>query len=187
MNPLLEKYDELYGPKVEETAIPNPEYNEFPEGYLYSHVTSGRYIGEKTYDVTTEHNIEWNGKYWERKEFVNLLDDSQYGANSYTGLSSINTLTVATPSLSSYGSDVIDFNQPQSSLKIDGKDIKDIIKEEVEKQLKEQQQSHNKQTKAVIDLLEKIKKGTATVSSYQSNVSYDLGGSTTSYTVVINE
>lgn len=180
MNPLLEKYDELYGPKVEETVEDSiPEYNELPEGYLYRHCATGNYVGDTTYDAMTCHKIKWNGKYWE-----------QVNADTLIGTASTDTLYLGNPFPSAYSNDHITFNtsssltQPPASLTIDGKDIRDVIKEEVERQLKQQNQSHKK---AVIDVLEKVKKGTATVQSYQTEISYDMGGSTTSHTIIINE
>lgn len=192
MNPLLEKYDELYGPKVEETVEDSiPEYNELPEGYLYRHCATGNYIGDTTYDAIHCHKIRWNGKYWEKIGDADFLNGS-----SYIGTASSDTICLGTPFPSaSYGLDHLtlssssitsttSYNQPPASLTIDGKDIRDVIKEEVERQLKQQNQSHKK---AVIDVLEKVKKGTATVQSYQTEISYDMGGSTTSHTIIINE
>jgi hypothetical protein len=177
MNPLLEKYDELYGPKVEDSI---PEYNELPEGYLYSHCATGNYIGDTTYDAIHCHKIKWNGKYWEK-----------ISGDILTGTASTDTIYLGNPFPSAYSNDYLTLSSSSitsttaSPLMIDGKDIKDVIKEEVEKQLKAHQKQD--QTKAVIDLLEKVKKGTARVQSYQTDISYDLGGSNTSYTIIINE
>lgn len=178
MNPLLEKYEELYGPKVEETVENTiPEYNELPEGYLYRHCASGNYIGDTTYDAMTCHKIKWNGKYWEK-----------ISSDTLTGITSTDTIHLGTPFPSAYSNDYITFNtssaltQPPASLTIDGKDIKDVIKEEVEKQLKK-----NKSLSEQFDkIVSEWKSGDGVVTDIKTQYDHrDPQHTSTLYTVTI--
>jgi hypothetical protein len=157
MNPLLEKYDELYGPKIE----PKEEK-----------------------DI--------------KLEFYN--NDTIIGASSTAsyiyGSASNDTISLGTPFPSGYcygegGDDdhiyVTSNPSIKSSLMIDGKDIKDVIKEEVERQLKEQREITHSQTQSVLTVLEKVRKGEVRIKSYSETVSHDLGGSTTHYTIELEK
>lgn len=197
MNPLLEKYEELYGPKVEDQP---EEQSELPEGYLYRHCATGNYVGDTTYDAINCHKIRWNGKYWEKFGDADFLS-----GNSYIGTASSDTICLGTPFPSAgYGVDHLtlsspsstitsttSYNQPVvSSLSIDGKDIKDVIEEEVKKQLhkhhlldKQIEEIKDNQLKSVAKLLKRVLDGHVTVKSYSEQISYDLGGSITYYDV----
>jgi hypothetical protein len=167
MNPLLEKYEELYGEKPEvKEEDHTPEYLTFNE------------------NVT------------------NIIDDPIIGTAStasyiYGGMSN-DTISLGTPFPSGYcygeggDDDHIYIGHTTSSsvkpsLQIDGKDIKDLIREEVERQLKEHREITDSQTKSVIDVLEKVKKGEVRIKSYNETVSHDLGGSTTYYTIELEK
>lgn len=160
MNPLLEKYDELYGSKIEpkEEKDIKAEYLEF-----YNNDTI---IGTST------------------------------TASYIYGSASNDTISLGTPFPSGYcygegGDDdhiyVTSNPSIKPSLMIDGKDIKDVIKEEVERQIKEYREITDSQTKSVINVLEKVKKGEVRIKSYSETISHDLGGSTTHYTIELEK
>ena len=158
MNPLLEKYNELYGPKVEPTEEDcKPEYlnNDTIIGVSSSIMYGG--MGNDTISLGTP--------------FPSAYEYGEGGGDQiYFGSGSNSSLLKTKP-----------------SLMIDGKDIMDVIKEEVERQLKEQTKITDSQTKAVIDILEKVKKGEVRIKPYSDRVTHDLGGSTTYYTIELEK
>lgn len=172
MNPLLEKYNELYGekPEVKEEEDHTPEYLTFNE--------NNPIIGTASTYLTFDE--------------VDPIIGTASSAPSYIyGGMGNDTISLGTPFPSAYNDSHILFGSGSNSsllstkpsLQIDGRDIKDVIKEEVERQLKEHREITDSQTKSVLTVLEKVKKGEIRIKSYSETVSHDLGGSTTHYII----
>lgn len=157
MNPLLEKYEELYGEKPEvKEEDHTPEYLTFDEGdpIIGTASSAPSYIyggmGGDTISLGTP--------------FPSGYDHISLGTGSNSSLLST-----------------------KPSLQIDGRDIKDVIKEEVERQIKEYHEITDSQKQSVMNVLEKVKKGEVRIKSYSETVSHDLGGSTTYYKIELEK
>lgn len=180
MNPLIEKYEELKrqnDPSYQEES--NLIHN-LPDDYRFSHLEDGVYHGENKYDTVNSTFVTWNGNYWE--------GGAAYNSSPYVSGFNINPASPITSVAPHSTEDIITFNTSiKPSLMIDGKDIKDVIKDEVKKAMYENTVYGNKivddQTRRVLDVMERVKKGEIKVKSYVEQISYDLGGSTTYYTI----
>lgn len=178
MNPLLEKYNELYGPKEEPEV---EEEKEEKEDYLYSHCRDGNYVGDTHYDVTTEDLITWNGDRW-------INTPPVINNSSYIGTASSDTISIATTNYDYISLNTVASTLPKPSTPMDEKEIKKFIEDEVTNQLyrhnlldKQIEEIKDSQLKSVARLLKRVLDGHVSVKSYSEQVSYDLGGSITYY------
>lgn len=188
MNPLLEKYDELYGIKPTPTPVEEEEDNKLPDGYLYRHCATGNYVGDTSYDPIHCHKIRWNGKYWEQcGNDTNIVSSGMMDDTISIG-SSLYDYTSFSPYISSSSSSTSSITPP-SKLMIDGIDIKDIIKKEVEMQLKAQTKvsSNDSIDDTFNRIVDKVKKGYCRISDVKVDVTHDMGGTTTHYTIEVIE